>query len=174
MVLFWREKFGRIFSEVDCWEEVAAWTNAHGPQVQIWGLLSINCKKSRSLPKIRSKLGIAFNPLSKIRLSQCSLAVNIFLVSVTGIILSLGLNAGSAMNPSMDFCARWKKDWKEKKKQIWFYRAVAAAWSGSDVPFSMSSPYWLIPLLLPPLGGTLGVGLHWLVNRHLPKIDDGK
>jgi len=79
-------------------------------------------------------------------------------LSVTGIILSLGLNAGSAMNPSMDFCAR----------------AVAAAWSGSDVPFSRSSPYWLIPLLLPPLGGTLGVGLHWLVNRHLPKQDDGK
>ena len=26
---------------------------------------------------------------------------------MTGIILSLGMNAGCAMNPSMDFCARW-------------------------------------------------------------------
>ena len=31
------------------------------------------------------------------------------LFSVTGIILSLGMNAGCAMNPSMDFCARWGK-----------------------------------------------------------------
>jgi len=76
-------------------------------------------------------------------------------LSVTGIILSLGMNAGCAMNPSMDFCAR----------------ALAAAWSGSSVPFSTSSPYWLIPLILPPLGGTLGVGLHWVVNRHLPKLE---
>ena len=51
------------------------------------------------------------------------------------------------------------------------FRALAAAWSGSSVPFSTSSPYWLIPLILPPLGGTLGVGLHWVVNRHLPKLE---
>jgi len=76
-------------------------------------------------------------------------------LSVTGIILSLGMNAGCAMNPSMDFCSR----------------AVAAAWSGSSVAFSTFSPFWLIPLLLPPLGGTLGIGLHWVVNRHLPMLE---
>ena len=99
------------------------------------------------------------------------------------------MNAGCAMNPSMDFCARWgKTKWFSDSlaillqelpclskywthPSVFLFRALAAAWSGSSVPFSTSSPYWLIPLILPPLGGTLGVGLHWVVNRHLPKLE---
>ena len=172
------------------------------------------------MSKIRSNMGIAFNPLSKIRPSQCSLSsqylpcqrygnnivvgperwlcnesLNGLLCQVRKIIegtsldmilqssgcclVRLGCPLLQVLTLLVDPSSP-PSSWRHP----WCWPALACEQAFAKIRrweiimkkkiYVYSSPYWLIPLLLPPLGGTLGVGLHWLVNRHLPKIEDGR
>ena len=57
------------------------------------------------------------------------------------ITLSLGANAGASMNPAVDFMPR----------------AIAALWKMSLSPFTSTGHFWLVPFLLPYLGGVIGI-----------------
>jgi len=62
-------------------------------------------------------------------------------LTVFVITLSLGANAGASMNPAVDFMPR----------------AIAALWKMSLSPFTSSGHFWLVPFLLPYLGGVIGI-----------------
>merc|ERR1711864_64405 len=61
-------------------------------------------------------------------------------LSVAGIGLALGPNAGAAMNPAVDFMPR----------------LMAAIWEGTFCT-SASCNFWPIPFLVPHVGGVIGV-----------------
>jgi len=60
--------------------------------------------------------------------------------------LSLGANAGASMNPAVDFMPR----------------AMAALWKMSKSPFTGTGHFWLVPFLIPYLGGVIGVIVYQL------------
>ena len=55
--------------------------------------------------------------------------------------LSLGANAGASMNPAADLMPR----------------LMASAWTQDLQSFTATGHFWLVPFLLPYLGGVLGV-----------------
>jgi len=62
-------------------------------------------------------------------------------LTVCVITLSMGSNAGASMNPAVDFMPR----------------AVSCLWTMSMAPITSTGHFWLVPFLLPYLGGVLGV-----------------
>lgn len=61
-------------------------------------------------------------------------------LSVFVITLSMGANAGASMNPAVDFMPR----------------VMASIWKMSTSPFTSTGHFWLVPFLIPYLGGVLG------------------
>jgi len=92
------------------------------------------------------------------KLSSSVVALSIGL-GLTAIHLSLGLNAGCAINPARDLSPR----------------LVTLVTGYGSAPFKASNSWFWIPVVMPFIGGLVGAGVYMLIEwSHAPEEDEKK